>query len=279
MSELISKDSIHRSSIKSNILNSIIITFEYKGLNDLENNITKIIKGIENEFDSYDIMELQDTNIDINEFLDRGNENFYRSNCFIIKTEDENEELIVNKYFIQYNISCNKYKKFTHYRDIINTVISNLVEITQFYKPLRLSHRKINSCIVKDVKRLYNYFEEEYFYSPHFNKQILNNDKLEDFISWESSTKVYKDDLEFELISRAGIGEYKDNLAVRVIADIKGSADSELLINESEYTDLLDKINENIFNIFKNVLTTEFLKSMIDESWNKNIVEGVNSNE
>ena len=279
MGELISKGSIKRSSIKSNILNNIIVTFEYKGLNDLENSITKIIKGIENEFDSYDIIELQDTNIDVSEFSERVNENFYKSNCFVIKTEDENEELIVNKYFIQYNIGCSRYKRFSYYRDILNTVISNLKEITQFYKPIRLSHRKINSCIVKDVKKLYDYFEDEYYSSPYFNKEILNNNELDNFISCESSNKIYKHDFEFELITRAGLGKYKNNLAIRIIADIKGSVDSELLNNDIEYKDTLDKINEELFNIFKEVITEKFLNEMIEENWDNMIIEGVNSNE
>lgn len=280
MSELISKVSINRSSIKSNILNNIIITFEYRGLNNLENSITKIIKGIENEFDSYDIIELQDTNIDVSEFSDRVNENFYKSNCFVIRTEDENEELIVNKYFIQYNIRCNKYKRFSHYRNILNTVISNLKEVTQLYKPIRLSHRKINSCIIKDVKKIYDYFEDKYYSSPYFNKEILNNtNNLGNFVSLESSNKIYKENFEFELITRAGLGEYKNNLAIRVIADIKGSVDSELLSKDIKYKDILDKINEELFNIFKEVLTEKFLNEMVSKNWDDTIIEGVNSNE
>ena len=51
------KENISRKSIKSNILNTIVITFEYRGLNDLENNITKIIKGIDDRFYSYENVE------------------------------------------------------------------------------------------------------------------------------------------------------------------------------------------------------------------------------
>lgn len=276
------KESINRSSIKSNILSNIIITFEYKGLNDLESNVTKIIEGVEEEFDYYDVIELQDTNIDISEFLDRAKENFYKSNCFVIRTKDENEELIVNKYFVQYNIRCDKYKKFSYYRDILNRVISNLKKVTQFYKPIRLSHRKINSCIIKDIKKIYDYFEYEYYSSPYFNKDILKNtDNMDNFISLESSNKFYKDNFEFELITRAGLGEYNNNLAIRVIADIRGSVGSELLNKEKDikYKDMLNQINAELFNAFKEVLTEKFLNEMITKNWDDKIIEGVNSND
>lgn len=272
------KENISRKSIKSNILNTIVITFEYRGLNDLENNITKIIKGIDDRFYSYEILEFQDTNINTNEFFNKTKNDIYRSNCFIIKNEEENEILTLNKYFVQYKIHCTKYEKFTDYKNVFNNVILNLKKITSFFKPLTLSHRKINLCILKkDMEKLNDYFEKEYYHIPNLAKYLEK--EIDNFLSWESSNRFYKNNIEFELKNMVDLGEYEGKLAMRIIADIKGSAEFEILKYEERYDDLLDKINEEVFNIFKDIITEKFLNQMINLDWNNDVIEGVGKNE
>ncbi|MGL5752237.1 MAG: TIGR04255 family protein, partial [Paraclostridium sp.] len=222
-------------------------------------------------------------NIDTDELLPRNTKSsandMIKSDCFIITNEDKSEKLIINKFFIQYNIQCDKYKNFSHYRNIFNKVITNLENNTQLYKPLRLSHRKINSCIIKDIAKVYDYFERDYYSNPYLNNTLLLHDDSDELLSWEGRVEFYRDDFKFNITNRTDFGEFDESLASRVIADIKGTVDSELLINNEEYKNLLNAVNEELFNIFKDVITIYFLNQMINEKWDEDIIEGVNSNE
>ena len=283
------KNQIDRKDIKSNILNNIVITFHYKGLNNLEKDILKIVDGVKEKFDSYELITLEHTDIDLSELINRNTKlslkDIGESICYIFRGEDDNESLTISNFFIQYNIKCHKYKKFSYYSNNFNTVIKNLEKVTQFYKPIKLSHRKVNMCIIKDITKLYDYFEKDYYNNPYLN-QLINNKctNKNELLAWDSSSKFLCGSIDFNFINSIGFGyvEEDKNLVTRVVADIQGEIEEDELIkfkNNKEYISVLDEINKGIFNIFSDVITLNMLNMMVNLDWKKEEIEGVCSND
>lgn len=276
-----------RKDFKCNILQKILLKLEYKGVIDLDKSISKISEKIGEYFTTVDEGTLKKMNYDLDSLIKRdfriSSDDVEKSKCYRFFNEETKDMLLINKYFIDFDVNCNKYQRFDYYSGIFADTVMSLKETNKFFRPIKLSHRKINSCILLDINRLYDYFEKSYYYNHTLEKSISK----ESNIIFDKSEKLNSfkiKDTDINLINFIEKGYIQENdkeiEAYRIVLDIEGYINDDILTYEqkNEYEKRLFRINDNIFNIFKEVLTYSFLEQLKEAKGDYSIIQGVKYN-
>lgn len=278
------KSKIQRESVKYNFLKRILVRFDYEGISEaeLDNKLASIKEFLQDkqysDFDNFfsntiDIqLELQDPDISSLQNLPIKDKRQIKE--FVFSDKKSNKEIHISNSYAYLSICDTKYHSFKKYFDEVYNVFLIIVKDIKFLKFKRFGIRKINQCLLVNFANLNKYFSKDYFSILHTDETFKTCD-LKEF---------YKDgDFNINLGRAINTGEFisEDNKSQNVHQVI---IDSDIYVypNTKDYTDFecnAITMNDKLFELYKNLLTEDFLNSLCkDEFSNKDII-GVESND
>lgn len=289
------KKNVTRKDFKYNFLKKIIIRFDYNGMLDLDldksiNNLKKILHEAEfvnlretyiNEVD-FDLKDPErietQLSIPINELR--------KNKAFVFTNKEESKTLQITKFFTLMSIDTEEYVSFEKLGKLFSKIMEVIIESNEFIKILRLGLRKINNCILLDVSKLNNYFEEKYF--NNILKGLYTDDLQASLLNSQSVDSFYIEDRDVNLVRYLSQGILNKNGkqmdAYQVVLDIdvynKNIDFLEGIINDDKniYDEIIN-INDVLFKLYVQMLKDEFIVELQESGVDKNIMLGVESND
>lgn len=257
------KKQIKREDLKTNFLKQSIIRLDYDRL--FEKDTEKFIELIypyliskEYKMNSNTLSNVN-LNINIDDFNNMTNDintNAEKYTSFINK--EGNIIVEITKEYIVMNIFYNKFENFEEFSEIFEEMSEKLKNIRIGFSFNRIGIRKINVLALKDISNINCYLEE-----PTFNfTKLINGEKATNFI--------VKDSIESFIIN-----DYKINKKVNVTKGnmiVENKEEQELyqiILDIDVYNDdmkenniKLSKMNDELFEIYKDSLKSDFLNKM-----------------
>lgn len=289
------KGNVRRSDLKYNFLKKVIIRLDYTGVldSDLEETVKNIKdflfscgfvnlkEGYINEID-FDIKdpELIETQlaIPINELK--------KNKSYIFSTENSQQTVQITKFYALISVDFEKYIKFEVFQEIFSKMVKIIKENNKFLRMLRLGLRKINSCILLDLMRLNDYFDEKYFNNivkylnfDGFNINIMNSRTIDSFT-------INNRNVNYIRYITQGVLNNNDEQkeAYQVVLDIDvyiRDKDRLKMIfdNEENLNTELVNINTLLFELYIHALKDDFIQQLIHTGVDENIILGVTKND
>lgn len=289
------KGNVRRSDLKYNFLKKVIIRLDYTGVldSDLEETVKNIKdflfscgfvnlkEGYINEID-FDIKdpELIETQlaIPINELK--------KNKSYIFSTENSQQTVQITKFYALISVDFEKYIKFEVFQEIFSKMVKIIKENNKFLRMLRLGLRKINSCILLDLMRLNDYFDEKYFNNivknlnfDGFNINIMNSRTIDSFT-------INNRNVNYIRYITQGVLNNNDEPkeAYQVVLDIDvyiRDKDRLKMIfdNEENLNTELVNINTLLFELYIHALKDDFIQQLIHTGVDENIILGVTKND
>lgn len=268
-------ENVNRLDLKHNFLKEIIVRMDYVGIVQMELDgiiseiknvlIAKGYKRFEREFATELDLQLEDpedmeiTSLPVKEVRKQS------VNVFI----DDNKkiQLKISPLCIFISTHCEHYIEFNEYANNLMEIVNLLKKEITFFNPVRFGIRKINKCIISDICLINDFFKEKY-YSPNKRTKVYQvKDCYEDG----------KDNVNF--IRTVIKGMNGENIAYQVVLDtdiyVYEQEEIEKLMNDSSE---IQKMNEKLFEIYKSVLTEEFLVKLQQNIFDLQGIEGVENN-
>lgn len=298
LGDLKEKEQINQKDLNSNILEHVVLRVDFLRIIDIKD----FVKSIQNYLsDLKFVLEegiFTEVELSINDseplitndiFYSKKNDN---RNVYKFSKENELITLTLNKNFIIFEINEFKNYNSEEYIKIFSDIVEKLIK---YYADIninivRLGFRKINGFVCKNRTNLYKCVEKKYYNNfpiTIINKKNNTNNIKE--VKSETVDNFIMDDISFNLFRAIITGEYlltmkrteKKISAYKVILDIEGYIRDEQLnmirATDNNIKNTIDKINEIIFFIFKEVLNHKFLNGLMVEDTNM-VLEGVNLN-
>lgn len=282
----------NRKNINNNFLRRIILRLDYDGIVDIKD-ILKILEiklpelgFVDKEFGFINNaeFELNDPEM-IESELKIPIRELNKIESYKYRNADKNVELEVNELYSALNIEVNSYKDINEYSNIFNEVIRSIKEKSVYLKANRIGLRKINDCIIKDKDKFNDYFVKEYF--SDISNQLKVNGIEAEKINTQFIDTFSNDKYLFNYIRIASGGiltlENKKYDVYQAVIDIDGySYDRELLnsmLNDTtKISNIISELNEKLFVLYSNSLTTYFKEKLLDEEFTDENILGVNKN-
>ena len=275
MEEKFDVNDLKRTDLIYNTLNECVIRIDFIKIN----NIDKILENLSDVMKEYELKSNEVFNIDleihdpktlITQELIKNNVNKSVNWEYYTPTE----KFIVNEYVLIFVKKIfNNYAGIEKYQTTLEKMLKIIIEEEKELKISRVGLRKKNVIFTKDFYDWKNILNEEYVPKKYDNKldeinissKILNKEK--DNYSYNNYISVKK-----------GMAK-KDNENIkvnRIICDIdfyKRIIEDKNNLNLSDY-------NDNIFNMYKNMLNKNFVKKLRDGDIKEDaIVWGINKND
>lgn len=276
-----SKNELVRQDLKRNFLKQIIFRFDFSGVAEAE--IESILPQIKElllkcgytKFD-IDMATEFDFQLDDPETVEKkgiGVRDVRKHKVYVFQNEDPGIVLKISSAFALIEISNKKYINFMEYSTSLLEVMRLFNRDIPFFCADRCGLRKINSCIIHDIRDINNYFEKKYY-------SIL-------MYCDESKTKTYyaKDCLslnEYSLnIIRSVInGQANGKDAYQIVLDLdiylQGDDEIKQLINKNTS---LQEMNQTIFNVYKDALTEQFIEELQNGRFIDEKIMGIEEND
>lgn len=275
------KSDIKREDIKYNFLKNIIIRFDYDGMDEAEldivlREISPILK--KKQYVSRTITNLKemDLNIDDPETIETDGlavRNIRQQRVIIFHNQDSQVKLKLSSTFAFISIYKTKYVNCLNYCDVLLEVMEKIAEIVPYVSCRRFGLRKINQCFLMDISQLNHYFEKEHYSLFQFGDESKPKvTQLKDSLF----IKNYNVNLVRTIIQ----GEIDGNEAYQINFD----SDIYLLGNESVAEVISDRkhvsdMNEILFELYKDVITEEFLQQLMSDTFDNDVIKGVTKND
>lgn len=285
-----------RSSLRANFLKKIIVRADYKGVISLDETIDHIksflfSKGFVNldeKFINEVDLDLKDPELIETKFYlplkELKQTKSYRFTTETFASDNRTPEFTieVSKYFAIFDINPASYRPFEYYADIFSSLVLLIKNYNEFFKALRIGIRKINTLFFYDLTKIPEYFNKQYYVPPFFS---LKNrfDDLE-FTKSEGVDSFNYKDVNFNYIRYMDKGLLGEREAYQTILDIDGytknddALTGDLLSNE-KLKSRMQHINELLFELFINCLTSTFINDLVDGRITYDDVIGVEPNE
>ena len=276
-----------RKALKHNFVDRITVRIDYKNIleikdmfSEIQSHMVKIgFKDFQEGFINEATINLNDPDFkkSIEEERSIPFSKLRKSISYKFYDEFNNYFEITNAFLIL-RIFPKNYKEFDSYiDDVLNTmkILKNKVENL---KILRAGIRKINKLFMKNITKLYDYYEVFNVDNHKHYERVLDFDS----IYGSHSINYYMiDDNRLNYIQNLALGEdNKKNKLFRLITDYDGyirSTDKELKI------DLLKKdfinLNTLLFYFYKNTLNSDFFERLKNDKFEDNNLKGVKKNE
>lgn len=289
------KKDIKRNDFKYNFLKKIIIRIDYTGILELE--LEQTIMELKRFLHGAGFVNFKESYINEVEFDLKDPEQIEtqlalpiselrKNKAFNFATKDMSQTLKVTKFFTTLSIESDRYVSFETFGNIFSKVIEIINNNNEFIRILRLGLRKINNCILLDISKLNEYFEEKYFDNI---ANGLDADEIEiNMLRSEKTDSFYVDDknvnltrfLLLGLLDRDG--EEKD--AYQVILDIDVYENDEELLERitKDYKNVYNKltsINDLSFKLYIQMLKDEFISQLKANGVDEDIILGVEKND
>lgn len=265
---------IKREDFKHNFLANIIIRFDFKGIfeNELEKSVSNLKEMLkEHHYDYIRKEHAQEIDFKINdpEFLGSiPPANVKKQPVYIFNNEEKGLIFKISPTFAIINNLNKKYISFSEYAPFLIEII-NLLQKTPFFNITRFGIRKINICILKDINKLYDYFNKEHFY-------LYDQEGTQ---TYQQSQTYTKEEYNINLIRNIILGKYDEQPAYQIAidADIYTSSKEkiiDIIQNESQ----INTMNDILFEIYTNMLTNKLIKQLSENEFNDNLLVGVKDN-
>lgn len=287
-----------RNELKKHSTRNVILRMDYIPLmDDVVDKINNLFgeKYISQEYGFVQFSETFINNIDIqindindptiqdsNNFLNIKN-NSTRTRSYEYSKENNNEtylKLIFNKYFVAIEILQDiKYCSFDDYKEIFISAISIIKEVLgDSLRVTRFGFRKLNDMFINANTPLNNFVNINYF-----------NDSCDELIDKETDTLITEkrytfgfDKYALNLFTHVSKGNLNEQVVKRLAFDIDlYTTEQDFLKNIFEETsNKITEADEYIFQIFTNLLNSEFLNFYKEDNEEYNdLILGVMKNE
>ena len=278
------KKSIGRDALKYNFLKKIIIRFDYDGMDDTE--LDQVISSISLELKEHGYtnrtvetareMQIQLDDPESGNYGEVYGKKVREQKVFVFRNGNPQVKLGISSSSACINIEETKYVDCLTYCDVLWKVMKIISESEKvpFFQFKRFGLRKINQCILKDINCLNDYFEPSHYHIFRF--QNMDNIK-EKIMQIRESLEI--DDYNINLNRMLIRGEVRGQEAYQVNYD----ADIYLLDEESieeliQNKDKIAKMNDWLFELYKDAVTKTFLNQLIDGTFDSDMIIGVEAN-
>lgn len=278
------KKSIGRDALKYNFLKKIIIRFDYDGMDDTE--LDQVISSISLELKEHGYtnrtvetareMQIQLDDPESGNYGEVYGKKVREQKVFVFRNGNPQVKLGISSSSACINIEETKYVDCLTYCDVLWKVMKIISESEKvpFFQFKRFGLRKINQSILKDINCLNDYFEPSHYHIFRF--QNMDNIK-EKIMQIRESLEI--DDYNINLNRMLIRGEVRGQEAYQVNYD----ADIYLLDEESieeliQNKDKIAKMNDWLFELYKDAVTETFLNQLIDGTFDSDMIIGVEAN-
>ena len=272
---MVDKEQFKRKDLKSNFLKQMIIRIDYDYLfeKDMENIVQNSYSYlIDNDYKmkSSTLAEFKVDLNTINKTSDNNNvvrvDNSDKEEFFSFVKDENNIVIDITRNFATMTVNYEKFIYFNNLIEEFSKVVEKIKNIRKGLEIKRIGIRKINMYILKDINKINEYFETNLF-SLH----ALLEDK---------ESLLAKQTLE-----RFMMGEYKVNelcnISQGILADENGKQQTayQVIVDIYVYDDIvknneicLEKINEEVFKVYKSALKIEFLEKLKKENYQDEVL-------
>lgn len=273
------KSNFDRYSLNNNILKQVIFRLDYKGVVNVVNLIEAFQSRFKNAFISLDNVFASQIDIELADIKDIGEtlsiplkelekQEIYRftNNTFGL---DNNLTLDICKYFTTLSIDCNNYKTIDEYKDFFVNLVDFFLSNEEFISIKRFGLRKIAGDIFNNTDDIFANFEKQYIsVSSELNQLNSIKSSYLDVISQNDGSIInYNRSIDTGTLIREDGVKTK---AYQVVLDFNGYFDEADLNNFNIKSDpqnisnIINIINDRLFELFKMSVTEEFLKKSKD---------------
>lgn len=275
------KKDIKRGDINYNFLKNITIRFDFDGVDESE--LEDVLGEISQELKSKgytsrtkEICKEMDFNIDDPEKLETDGlfaRNVRQQQVFIFHNEDEHIKLKISSTFAFISINKTKYVNCLEYCGVLLQVMKIVEKEVTYFNWRRFGLRKINQCFLMDIKKLNDFFESKHYHLFHFEEKS------------EPKVTQLKDSFlvgnyNVNLMRTIVRGEMEDQEAYQIIFDsdiyiLRNQEVHSMILEEKEVSDM----NEILFELYKDVVTENFLQQLKDGTFDERVIKEVEKNE
>lgn len=279
--ELKDKQSLARSDLKHNFLKTIIIRFDFNGISEVEldSTITEIKPLLYSK--GYDRLSIElATEMDFQlgdperaEMEGLPIQGVRRQRVYVFKNQIEGIQLKISPVFAFIFIEKTHYIDFKDYSKTLVDVVRIIRDRIPFFNTDRFGLRKINQCIFTDPNIINDYFEPEFF--KLFKFSIGDSSKLT-----SSKDCFIHNDYNVNSIRTIIHGEWEEKEAYQVVLDSDVYLLETDIVNELiDSPDKMNPMNELLFDLYKAVLTDDFIRKLQGETFSDTEIIGVECNE
>lgn len=270
------KVNIEREHIKKNLLKKVLIRIDYDGVANIDSYVDNHYDFFDKYFgDTYkgsinnatiDRRSLDEIanrlSLDVKEFR-KEPLHFFRSPKpdEIVGTDDV--ELTISTYYAALDIRCNNYQTINQYINLITELFQSLFSTFKMFKVRRVAIRKISGGVFDTYEDLNAVYEPGLFFGtqikPNTEIEIFQREYNDAYILTDHTKKVNYS-RKFRTINSEG------SVKLQTVLDTDVYCDGYCLqllrcSNDKELSELLFAINNHQFDLFKESVTIEYLKS------------------
>ena len=279
--ELKDRQSLTRNDLKHNFLKTIIIRFDFNGISEAE--LDTAISDIKPELHSrgYDRLSIElstemDFQLDDPERAEMEGlpvQGIRRQRVYVFKNQVEGVQLKVSPVFAFIFIEKTRYIDFKEYSKTLVDVVRIIRDKIPFFSTVRFGLRKINQCVIKDVKKINSYFEPSFY-----NVFTLSNDDNPKIVS--SKDCFVHDEYNVNLLRSIIHGELDQEDAYQVVLDSDiYLLDSDVVNDLIDNPDKMNPMNQLLFDLYKTVITEDFIIKLQEDNFLDIDILGVEKNE
>lgn len=245
-----------RSQLKNTFLKNVILKVEYDGLIDLD--VEFYVKSIGEILYSKGYKSLEEI------YVDDYNKNF------VFKT-DNGRSVTISKLNIILEIDTTKNNAmFSNYLPTVVELIKKLKEF-EYINIKKIGLQKINSCIIYNPNDISNFFTEKALHLA-----------LDDVISLEFNEQTEFDNIYLlynRTITKGTVGNFKNRVGYQILLDIEGFMPIQDVLDEDSLEKSIKKINDQLYDLYFESLSNEFIEKMSQSEFNDNRIAGMIKNE
>lgn len=265
-----------RNTIKNNFLKKLIFRIDFSGMMDAD--VETFIQSIRPQLLERDYITLREeygNNINFNVLTpDNIQTNREISKIYVFNSK-KGKELKISKSFVIFEINMEQNETlFSNYIPLISIILDELKN-RQYVQFNRIGLRKVNVCLLLNKECLNNYFKENVL--CRFNDNSPTTQVADEFFLQEYRVNYNRHFQE---------GKFLDNglekIGYQIILDIDSYMQDVEMVNkeikEKESIAILKKLNDIIYDIYIDSLTTAFIEDLEKDEYMDTNIRGVIKN-
>lgn len=245
-----------RAKLKHTFLKNLTLKVEFDGLIDLDVEI--FVQSVGKILHDKGYNNLKEVCVDNND------------KNFVFKTDD-GRRVTISKSSIILEIDTTKNNPmFSNYLPTVIELIKELKKF-EFINIKKIGLQKVNSCIIYNIKDIANYFTEKALHLA-----------LDDVISLEFNEQAAVNNIYLlysRTITKGRVGSFEDNrTGYQILLDIEGFMPIVDELDEDNLEESIKKINNQLYDLFFESLSTEFIKELSQDEFNDGRIAEVTKN-
>lgn len=277
---MIRRNEIKRSDFKYNFLKNIIFRCDFIGIEEreLDKAIEDISYYLRNEgYIKRRVEYRRGFELEVNDPVLLGQQmpdirSVPDEKRYVFEKEDSAVKISIAISHAVVSIDKTKYVDCLSYCNVLLEVLNYLKKASVYFELKRMGLRKINKCLLRDLDKINTYFNVQYFPLIKYpNESITKTKEIKESCSLKNGYDVN--------IGKFIIPGILNNEEVFQIV-----LDSDIYINNIdekiyENKNIAVKMNDVLFDFYKNMITEEFSNALIYGNFNTDEIIGVESNE